>query len=85
MSLRFIKMSVDYFRNPLANIHFFLKITIILNKKFTELFIIRKFCMSLFQVCFDATDVIKSFLEIASKVLLSSHIMRNFVTSFTDL
>ena len=42
-------MSVDYFRNPLANIHHFLKITIILNKNFTELFIIRKFCKSLFR------------------------------------
>lgn len=46
MSLRFIKMSVDYFRNPLANIHHFLKITIILNKNFTELFIIREFLVN---------------------------------------
>lgn len=34
MSLRFIKMSVDYFRYPLANIHHFLKNTTIYNKKF---------------------------------------------------
>ncbi len=50
-------MSVDYFRYPLANIHFFLKITIILNKKFTELFIIREFCMSLFR-CYRCNKIL---------------------------
>ena len=39
-------MSVDYFRNPLANIHHFLKNTTIYNKNFTELFIIREFLVN---------------------------------------
>ena len=35
MSLRFIKMSVDRFRNPLANIHLFLIITTFSQKNHT--------------------------------------------------
>lgn len=37
MSLRFIKMSVDRFRNPLANIHLFLIITTFSQKKSHDL------------------------------------------------
>lgn len=39
-------MSVNYFRNPFANIHLFLIITTFFKKNFTELFIIREFLVN---------------------------------------